>query len=120
METKVKKSRKRFTKEEDLIIIEAVKASPTNIVHAISVASEKTKRSPSCINRRYYKTLRNNPKVAAITCGSAKGFTQNVKNIHRNDDGTMPDQNLKGFMFVMREMLDLTPAERKKIIDFFK
>ena len=116
----VKIKRQQWKKEYDEVIIECVKKTPTNITYALNSASKQLHKTFGCVSGRYYLKLGKDPKIAAITCGSAKGFTQNVKNMHRNDDGSMPEQNLKGFMFVMREMLDLSQAERKKIIEFFK
>lgn len=116
----VKIKRIPWKQEWDNVIIECVKKTPTNIVYALTSASKQIHRTFSCTNSRYYLKLRKDPKVKAITCGSSKGFTQNVKNIHVDDNGIMPDQNLKGYMFIMREMLDLSPEDRKKIISFFK
>ena len=46
-----------YTKEEDAVILQAVKASPTNIAAAIRKAAEKLGRSVASVRERYYHFL---------------------------------------------------------------
>lgn len=69
--------------------------------------------------RHYYQDLRKNEKYNIITVGSEKGFTKNVKNVQRNQDGTMPDQGLKHYQYILKEMLMLSDKDRKIILNVF-
>lgn len=112
--------RGKYTKEEDEIIIGQIKNYPTNLQHAFKEASIIMPDRPlRAIEQRYYNKLRKNADVYAITCGSTKGFTQNVKNKFRDSDGTLPEQNLKHYMVIMKELLELQPQERQLIVNFF-
>ena len=114
-----KRACKRFSTEEDAVIIEQVKLYPTNLKHAFQEAAVLLDRTWKSIHFRYYITLRDDPKVKAITCGSKLGFTQNVKNLRRDEDGNMPEQNLKGYVWLMKELLELDSSERDMILNFF-
>lgn len=120
MENNVEKRKnKHFSVEEDNIIIEQIKLYPTNLKHAFQEAEKLIERSWTSIQFRYYGNLRGDPKVKAITCGSKQGFTQNVKNLKRDEEGNMPEQNLKGYVWLMKELLELDPSERDLILNFF-
>ena len=109
-----------FTKEEDDIIIKFAKNYPTNLSEAFRRASvELPERSKDSITKRWYN-IRKKDGVHILTVGSNKGFTQNVKNVAINKEGNMREQGLKHYMYIMKELLELTPVERKVIIDFFK
>lgn len=109
-----------YTKREDEIIINEVKNYPTNLLFAFKQAAPKLpERNAHSISMHWYQKLRKNDNTKAVTCGSEKGFTQNVKNVHVNDDGNLPDQNLKHYLFVVKELLNLPNKERKLIIQLF-
>lgn len=115
-----KNNKRSYTKKEDAIIINEVKNYPTNLLHAFSEASKKlTNRKTGAISTYWYSDLRKNVEVNAITCGSEKGFTQNVKNILRNEDNNLPDQGLKHYLYIVKELLDLPDIERKLVINLF-
>lgn len=114
-----KRNCKRFSVEDDNVIIEQIKLYPTNLAHAFSEAANLLDREPKAVHSRYYVNLKKDPKVKAITCGSKKGFTQNVKNLQRDADGNMPEQNLKGYVWLMKELLELDSSERDMILNFF-
>ena len=110
----------RFTKEDEKIILKQVELYPTNLRHAFSEAANLLEgRDWKSIQYRYYKVLRPDREVKVITCGSKAAGTQNVKNLARDGEGNMPEQNLKGYLWVMKEMLDLSPTERDMIVNFF-
>jgi hypothetical protein len=115
---KVKKEWKSFSQEDDRIIEQQVGLYPTNISHALQEAGNLINKSFKAVSGHYYYKMRKDPKVKAVTCGSKKGFTQNVKNLKRDIDGNMPEQDLKGYMWVMKEMLDLPREERELIVSF--
>lgn len=120
-EVKKKKSKKPpFTEKEDAVIIECVINCTTNLSNAFFEASKiLTTRTLCSIEMRWYKSIRTNPAVSAITVGSKRGFTQNVKNIHRKD-GVMPEQGLKNHLYLLKEILSLPPKEREMIISILK
>lgn len=112
--------KKTYTKEEDEIIIGQIKNYPTNLQHAFMEASSLlVNRDAKAISQRYYKRIKKDINTYALTCGSTKGFTQNVKNKFRDSDGTLPEQNLKHYMVIMKELLELQPQERQLIVNFF-
>jgi len=106
-------------KNLDEVIIQEVKNYPTNLSHAFKVASERVGCSVHHCIRRYYTKIKKSPEVHAITCGSEKGFTQNVKNTLRDSEGVLPEQGLRNYMYLMKELLNLPTEERKLIINFF-
>ena len=120
-----------WTKEEDEILITEIKNYPTNLNFAIEQAEIKLKeynkdsnrigiyRTLGAINSRWYVKLRKNSNTHAITCGSEKGFTQNVKNKHRNEDGTLSDQGLKHYLYIVKELLNLPNNERQLVVNLF-
>lgn len=117
----VKPYNSSFTKEEDNIIIQTLKDYPTNLKAGFEQVSLKLpKRNPKVIMHRWYNTLRKDPTNHVITCGSKKGFTQNVKNVKRDKEGNMPNQGLKHYMYIMKELLELSSTERQTIINFFQ
>lgn len=78
MSTKNKKIR-RFNPNEDKLIINEIKNSPTNLSFAFKNASRQLiHRTPEACSSRYYTALRNNQAIIAI--GSEKGLLVNTKN----------------------------------------
>lgn len=110
-----------YTEWEDLIIINQVKNYPTNLRFAFREAGKQLlKRSLSSIEFRWYSYLRGKNDVNAMTTGSNKGFTQNVKNLHVDKEtGILPEQNLKHYLYIVKEMLELPMNERNAIIALF-
>lgn len=70
--------RKHYTKEEDKIILEMVKASPTNIKDGFRKASKKIKRSVASVRIRYYKYLREKDKVFALFSSKKKAINYKI------------------------------------------
>ena len=74
MERKYKavgKISRRYTKEEDEIIINEVKNYPTNLLHAFTEAARKIEgRSVKTISQKWYVYLKKREDVSALTCGS--------------------------------------------------
>ena len=106
-----------YTKEEDDIIINEVKNYPTNLGNAFEEASKKLQnRSAKTVSQRWYKHLKHNESV--VTVGSKAGFTKNVKNT-KKIDGVMQEQNLKHYLVVVKELLDLPDKERKLVLNLF-
>lgn len=51
--------RKKWTKEEDNILVQAIKANPHNKAEAFRVASKKLNRNAKSCSNRWYNTLSN-------------------------------------------------------------
>ena len=121
METvKEKKTVKKWTKEEEQIVIENVRKYPTNLAHAFSESALQLEgRAPASISALWYDKLRKRDDVQAITIGSSKGYSQNAKNTLRKD-GVMGEQGLKGYMIVVRDLLNLPKKDRDLVISFLQ
>lgn len=111
----------RYTETEDLIIINQVKNYPTNINYAFKEAQKLIpRRTDKAIGMRWYTKLSKLESTNAITCGSKKGFTKNVKNMCvSKETGIMPDQNLRHYLYIVKEILELPQKEREVIISLF-
>ena len=112
--------RTKWSQAELDVIINEVKNYPTNIDYAFEQAEMKLDgRNKKSIQNAWYLKLRKNTNVNAITTGSEKGFTKNVKNTHRDEDGNLPDQGLMHYMYVLKEILNLPQKERDVILQVF-
>lgn len=56
------KNRHIYTEEDDKFILEAVKASPTNLTDAFKKVARKLKITPRAVNLHYYRALQKQPK----------------------------------------------------------
>lgn len=111
----------RFTEEEDSIIIRFVQQYPDNIQEGLRKAQEEiTVRSFGVIKNRYYAKIRTNPNILAVTCGSNKGFTRNVKNTQRFEGQFPEDRTLNKIEWLMKQLLDIDVESRETILSFFK
>lgn len=110
----------KFSEQEDIIIHETVKKYPGNIYYAFEEATKVLKgRNFYNVKDRWYRVLRHNTMVS-ITCGSSEGFTHNVKNVWRDKEGNLPDQELEAVDKVMSMMLSLSKSGRNKILKYFR
>ena len=113
-------SKIRWAREETAILVSLIKQYPTNINYACEEASKVIDRNKEACLKYYYKVLKKDPSLYMLTTGSKEGFSQNVKNQHRDkEDGTVK-QNLQPFMIIMKELLDLSKEDRDRILTFFK
>ena len=69
---------KRWTAQEDTIVVSAVKDSPTNLKAAFKVAGKKTGRSEGACSNRWYTVLLNRKNGDGIKC-STSIFTRVLK-----------------------------------------
>lgn len=110
---------KKFTEEEDHVIINNIKNFPTNLKYAFKISSEDPllkERSLPSIAQRWYGHLRRQTNIHSVSCGSKNGFTQNVKNVLRDENSNLPNQGLKHHLYLIKEILDLSEKERNAII----
>lgn len=110
----------KYTKEEDLIIMKEIKKNPQNIVSCCENASKILKnRTTKSIYVRYYNFLKK--KYNILSVGSSKGFSKNnIKNQKRSYPGEILKPDLQPFQMIVKDMLELSLNERKRILDFFK
>lgn len=84
MENK-KQTKKRYTKEEDQIIIDCVQNSPNNLRKAFKNAADKlVNRDSKSVSNRWYKTLKKDTKNPVFVVISSKGINANKKNAKSN------------------------------------
>ena len=94
---------RKFTPEEDRIIIDAVKKSPQNISKAFVLVSSKINRSVDSIRVHYYSRIaKNDSNKLFLTVSSRKKYT-NYK-IQRKGMKAKPTQTTKS---KWRRILDI-------------
>lgn len=70
---------KRWTFEEDNILIEEVKLHPTNLHTAFTIAACRIQRTPTAVTLRWYRVLRKeNNFIYGVF--SDKSYSMNIKN----------------------------------------
>jgi len=116
MDTIVESKRSTWSNDEDLVLIEMVKRYPTNLKHAFSEAAVTLgNKNRTQTETRWYNHLRKRNNVDAVSVGSERGFSKNTKNVPRKD-GTMPEQGLRPHLYVLKQIFNLSPAERDEIV----
>jgi hypothetical protein len=94
-------TRRKFTLEEDNLILEEVSKSTTNLRSAFEIVGKKLNRSYPNIATRYYNYLKDNKeKNPTFAIGSNHGLAINTKNTPRtkgNDIKTLPINKVQGF-----------------------
>lgn len=94
---------RKFTPEEDKMIIEAVKKSPQNISKAFVLVAPKINHTPSSVRFRYYsKIAKDNSNKLFLTVSSRKKYT-NYK-VQRKGMKAKPTQTTKS---KWRRILDI-------------
>ena len=110
----------KFSSQEDIIIHQTVDKYIGNICFAFEEASKQLpNRTPTDVRCRWYRALRSSATVS-VTCGSSSGFTHNVKNVWKDKDGNLPDQELESIDKVMSMMLALPKSGRNRILKYFR
>lgn len=74
---------KKYSNNEDKVIIGKVAKYPNNLQRAFKEAGTKLNRPTSSIQERWYKKLRNN-NVVFVTYGKKGTVNINRKNVHEN------------------------------------
>lgn len=130
--TDYKKNKKVFDWNEKKIniLLNNITKYPTNIKYALEITSKELNTGYHAVYYKWYgklgyehRALRKNKEVYQLTCGSKEGFSQNVKNNTRKRDeqGNFlpPEQVLFSYQTMIKQMLDLEPKERNKVINYF-
>lgn len=71
---------KKWTKEEDLVILSNVKENPENLLKAFAIAAKKLNRSENSIRLRWYKYLRDSYNPVFMVYSNKKAII-NGKNL---------------------------------------
>jgi len=114
---KEKRKHRRFSIEDDQVIISYIKKSPTNLRNAIEQAAEEISADFKSVENRYYNSIKKNHTI--ITCGSSAGMSSNVKNSIRKE-GEIFNPKLKPHVVILKQLLDLPDKELELILSVFK
>jgi hypothetical protein len=99
-----------WTKEEDEILVQAVKANPHNKAQAFRNASEKLDRSVGAISFRWYECLSNPKSKCYVGCMFTMiGHASRLDNrtINRENVHVTPMPVKKGLWRKIKELLNL-------------
>lgn len=112
---------RKWTKEEELIVLDNVKNFPDNLQEAFRRSERQIERSFYTIQSKYYNTLKEKyPNV--ISVDTAKGFSvKNTKNRANKSENQQEALSpiLRPVHRIVMEMMQLSPGDLKKIMDFF-
>ena len=107
-----------YTATERTIVLKWLQQYPDNLKYAFEKASEEIgTRTSGSLNVKYYTCWKNEEDFLAITVGSKKGFTQNVKNTPRVE-GVFPEERaLNSVGWLIKNFLNLSSKEQKQFTD---
>ena len=107
-----------YTATERTIVLKWLQQYPDNLKYAFEKASEEIgTRTAGSLNFKYYTCWKNEEDFLAVTVGSKKGFTQNVKNTKRVE-GVFPEERaLNSVGWLVKNFLNLSSKEQKQFTD---
>ena len=107
-----------YTATERTIVLKWLQQYPDNLKYAFEKASEEIgTRASRSLAVKYYTCWKNEEDFLAVTVGSKKGFTQNVKNTPRVE-GVFPEERaLNSVGWLIKNFLNLSSKEQKQVID---
>ena len=107
-----------YTDTERTIVLKWLQQYPDNLKYAFEKASEEIgTRSNRSLAVKYYTCWKNEEDFLAVTVGSKKGFTQNVKNTPRVE-GVFPEERaLNSVGWLIKNFLNLSSKEQKQFTD---
>ena len=107
-----------YTATERTIVLKWLQQYPDNLKYAFEKASEEIgTRSASSLNFKYYTCWKNEEDFLAVTVGSKKGFTQNVKNTPRVEGVFPEERTLNSVGWLIKNFLNLSSKEQKQFTD---
>lgn len=77
---------KKWSNDEEEVVISCVKESPENLKEAFTKASTMINRTPSAITTRWYDTISNNADKhsTCFMCISKRKYARNRKNVKKD------------------------------------
>lgn len=103
-------TRTRWTKEEDKILVKAVKANPHNKAKAFREAAKKVNHSAKCCSNRWYNYLSNPESKHYVGCMftllSAASKLDN-RTVNREGVHATPTKTPKGLWSKIKKLLGL-------------
>ena len=107
-----------YTDTERTIVLKWLQQYPDNLKYAFEKASEEIgTRASRSLTVKYYTCWKNEEDFLAVTVGSKKGFTQNVKNTPRVE-GVFPEERaLNSVGWLIKNFLNLSSKEQKQFTD---
>ena len=107
-----------YTATERTIVLKWLQQYPDNLKYAFEKASEEIgTRTVASLNFKSYTCWKNEEDFLAVTVGSKKGFTQNVKNTPRVE-GVFPEERaLNSVGWLVKNFLNLSSKEQKQFTD---
>lgn len=107
-----------YTPEEDALIVSTIRDSQLNISNALDkVASLMPTRTRAGIQQRWYSVLSKRENINILSVVTRNGASKNRKNLKRDDEGILPEQQLKGHLFLLQQILELPSEKRQAIIN---
>ena len=113
---------RKWTKEEESVIISNIKAFPDNLQEAFRKTSKEIDRNTASISTKYYDSLKKKHSNL-ISVGTHKGFSKhNTKNRANLSEGqeTPLTPSLRPFQRIAMEMMQLPREDLNKLLNFFK
>lgn len=107
-----------YTATERTIVLKWLQQYPDNLKYAFEKASEEIEIRASCsLAVKYYTCWKNEEDFMAVTVGSKKGFTQNVKNTKRVEGIFPEERTLNSVGWLVKNFLNLSSKEQKQFTD---
>lgn len=103
-------TRTKWTKEEDEILVQAIKANPHNKAKAFREVAEKVNHSEKCCSGRWYKILSNPKHKKYVGCMFTMiGITSKLDNrtVNRDKVHITPTKTKKGLWAKVKALLGL-------------
>lgn len=98
------------------VILEQIRLYPDNLTNAFAESGKILKRASKSVSMKYYTSLKMRPDFRAITLGSKKGFTHNVKNTPRNKGVFPTERKLNRPLWLIQTFLELNDEERSLVV----
>lgn len=118
----VNRTLRRWTKDEEAIVLSTIKSFPDNIQEAFRKSGREIDRSPEAVSFKYYNYLKLKHQNI-ISVGTSKGFSvRNTKNRANRSENQSESLSpiLRPVHRIVMEMMQLSPEDLQKIVDFFK
>lgn len=110
--------RNPYTTTERTIVLKWLQQYPDNLKYAFERASEEIgTRAAGSLNFKYYSCWKNEEDFLAVTVGSKKGFTQNVKNTPRVEGVFPEERSLNTVGWLIKNFLNMSSKEQKQFTD---